>query len=105
MAKRYHLIAVGAVKVDGRYKSPGEAFDVATKKEVERLVGLGAARLSDSALGSNVAPSSKADPDAKLLAAIEAAETLDALAELMPADQPSEAVVEAFQRRGAALEN
>lgn len=117
MAKTMKIVAIlGCIHIGESEHIPGgPAFDC-DQKEAKRLIDLGVAAVPSEKNPAGPTPEQlAADEEAKrldvlaaqkeeLLAAIAAAETTEALMEIMPKDQPDDEIAAAFVARMTELE-
>jgi hypothetical protein len=82
----------------------GPAFECEAK-EAKRLIELGVAEIPDTAEKTTAATGAGMPTEAtfELLAAIEAATTIDELTALMPEEQPVQEIITAFEAKMAEL--
>lgn len=104
MAKKtIGIQAIGSIGHNGTDYMPGQCF-ACDPKEADRLVTMGAACYPAPPAPVAEPPAPPVVSNSELLAAIEAAETVEALAALMPAEKPADEVVAAFDARMLELE-
>lgn len=101
--KSIEIQAINGIGYNGSDYQPGQCFDCETK-EAERLVKMGVAcyPVPPAPVAEPVAP--PVVDNSELLVAIAAAETVEALAALMPAEKPADEVIAAFDARMLELE-
>lgn len=105
-------VAIGCIHYQGEEHAHGSLF-ICNADEAARLIELGVAVIPEEIeeiktpavpAVSPIINNGGIDPDAQLLAAIAAAQNLDELMALVPEDEPSAAIAEAFSLRHAELD-